>query len=139
MAMKRYSAFSKAQAYWNLTTRLFSVISRTLIGVGFHRLAEMLSVYSATSSNWASDSKVSELYSFLCNLNDNWYITLSLHIFIKIVQLKGFVTIDFDYIYIYIYIYANFIKHNRHFMPTYFFLELFKFPYYFYRIRGELI
>ena len=23
------------------------------------------------------------------------------------------------YIYIYIYIYANFIKHNRHFMPTY--------------------
>ena len=54
------------------------------------------------------------------------------------------------YIYIYIYIYicifrqhffvnANFIKHNRHFMPTYFLLDPFEFPYYFYRILGELI
>ena len=50
-----------------------------------------------------------------------------------------------DYIYIYIYIFrqhffvnANFIKHNRHFMPTYFLLDPFEFPYYFYRIRGEL-
>ena len=52
------------------------------------------------------------------------------------------------YIYIYIYIYilrqhffvnANFIKHNRHFMSTYFLLAPFEFPYYFYRIRGELI
>ena len=43
------------------------------------------------------------------------------------------------YIYIYIYIYANFIKHNRHFMPTYFLLDPFEFPYYFYRIQGELI
>ena len=43
------------------------------------------------------------------------------------------------YIYIYIYIYANFIKHNRHFMSTYFLLDPFEFPYYFYRIRGELI
>ena len=34
---------------------------------------------------------------------------------------------------------ANFIKHNRHFMSTYFLLDPFKFPYYFYRIRGELI
>ena len=39
----------------------------------------------------------------------------------------------------YMYIYANFIKHNRHFMSTYFLLDLFEFPYYFYRIRGELI
>ena len=37
------------------------------------------------------------------------------------------------------YIYANFIKHNRHFMPTYSLLDPFEFPYYFYRIRGELI
>ena len=37
------------------------------------------------------------------------------------------------------YIYANFIKHNRYFMPTYFLLNPFEFPYYFYRIRGELI
>ena len=43
------------------------------------------------------------------------------------------------YIYIYIYIYANFIKHNRHFMSTYFLLDLFEFPYYFYCIWGELI
>ena len=43
------------------------------------------------------------------------------------------------YIHIYIYIYANFIEHNRHFMPTYSLLDPFEFPYYFYRIRGELI
>ena len=54
------------------------------------------------------------------------------------------------YIYIYIYIYicifrqyffvnANFIKHNRHFMSTYFLLDPFEFPYYFYHIQGELI
>ena len=42
-------------------------------------------------------------------------------------------------VYIYIYIYANFIKHNRHFMSTYFLLDPFEFPYYFYRILGELI
>ena len=49
-------------------------------------------------------------------------------------------------IYIYIYIYwqhffvnTNFIKHNRYFMSTYFLLDPFEFPYYFYRIRGELI
>ena len=43
------------------------------------------------------------------------------------------------HIYIHIYICANFIKHNRHFMSTYFLLDPFEFPYYFYRIRGELI
>ena len=37
------------------------------------------------------------------------------------------------------FINANFIKHNRHFMPTYFLLDPFEFLYYFYRIRGELI
>ena len=47
----------------------------------------------------------------------------------------------YAYIYIhththeYIYIY----RYNRHFMPTYFLLDPFEFPYYFYRIRGELI
>ena len=30
---------------------------------------------------------------------------------------------------------ANFIKHNIHFMPTYFLLDPFEFPYYFYHIR----
>ena len=50
----------------------------------------------------------------------------------------------YKYIYIYIYIFififrqhffvnANFIKHNRHFMSTYFLLDPFEFPYYFYR------
>ena len=34
---------------------------------------------------------------------------------------------------------TNFIKRNRHFMSTYFLLDPFEFPYYFYRIRGELI
>ena len=33
----------------------------------------------------------------------------------------------------------SFIKHNRHLMSTYFLLDPFEFPYYFYRIRGELI
>ena len=31
-------------------------------------------------------------------------------------------------LYIYVYIYATFIKHNRHFMPTYFLLDPFEFP-----------
>ena len=34
---------------------------------------------------------------------------------------------------------TNFIKHNRHFLSTYFLLNLFIFPYCFYRIRRELI
>ena len=34
---------------------------------------------------------------------------------------------------------ANFIKHNRHFMPKCFLLDPFEFPCYFYRIRGKLI
>ena len=52
-------------------------------------------------------------------------------------------------IYIYIYrlcifrqhffVNANFIKHNRHFMSTYFLLDPFEYPYYFYCILGELI
>ena len=62
-----------------------------------------------------------------------------LRTFIHIYRDKGIDT----YIYkhtqtgVHIYIYANFIKHNRHFMPTYFLLDPFEFPYYFYRIRGN--
>ena len=55
-------------------------------------------------------------------------------------------TIPTYIIYIYICIFrqhffvnANFIEHNTHFMPTYSLLDPFEFPYYFYRIRGELI
>ena len=40
---------------------------------------------------------------------------------------------------IYIYIYINVIKHNRHFMFTYFLLGPFEFLYCFCRIRGGLI
>ena len=50
---------------------------------------------------------------------------------------------SFCHIYIYIwqhfFVNTNFIKHNRHFMSTYFLLDPFEFPYYFYCIRGELI
>ena len=66
--------------------------------------------------------------------------------------LPGFPRLGFSgklYIYIYIFeicifrqlffVNANFIKHNRHFMSTYFLLDPFEFPYYFYRIWGELI
>ena len=38
-----------------------------------------------------------------------------------------------------IYIYTNFIKHNGHFLSTYFLLDPFVFWYCFYRIRRELI
>ena len=48
-------------------------------------------------------------------------------------------TKSFLAIYVHEFLYANFIKHNRHFMSTYFLLDPFEFPYYFYRIRGELI
>ena len=39
----------------------------------------------------------------------------------------------------YFFVHTNFIKHNKHFMFTYFLLDPFEFPNYFYRIRGELI
>ena len=77
------------------------------------------------------------------------YIDVCIYIYIYINSCQ------YIYIYIYIYIYkymciyidrfiymyidANFIKHNRHFMSTYFLLDPFEFPYYFYCILGELI
>ena len=69
-----------------------------------------------------------------------------MYIYIYIYHVYIYIYISCIYIYIYImciyiymcvYIYANFIKHNRHFMPTYFPLDPLEFPYYFYRIRGE--
>ena len=51
---------------------------------------------------------------------------------------------DCGYIYIYIYIFwqhffvnTNFIKHNWHFLSTYFLLDPFEFPYCFYHIQQE--
>ena len=50
------------------------------------------------------------------------------------------------YIYIYIYIYwrhffinTNFVEYNRYFLSTYFIADPSILPYYFYRIRRELI
>ena len=43
------------------------------------------------------------------------------------------------YIYIYIYIYTQISLNIRHFLSTYFLVDLFILPYYFYRIRWELI
>ena len=40
---------------------------------------------------------------------------------------------------IYIYIYTNFVEHNRHFLSTYFLVDPFLLPYWFYNIRQELI
>ena len=44
--------FLKLQHYWNLTIRLFNVISRTFVGRGSYPSAEMQSVYSTASANW---------------------------------------------------------------------------------------
>ena len=50
------------------------------------------------------------------------------------------------YIYIYIYIYwqhffvnTYFVEHNRHFLPTYAFVDPFLLPYWFKNIRRELV
>ena len=56
------------------------------------------------------------------------------------------VNLPSQYIYIYIYIYwqhffinTNFVEHNRHFLSTYFLVDRFILPYWFYNIRRELI
>ena len=38
-----------------------------------------------------------------------------------------------------IYIYTNFVEHNRHFLSTYYLVDPFIFPYWFYDIRQELV
>ena len=55
--------------------------------------------------------------------------------------IKPLVCLKLIYIYIYrqhFFVNANFIKNNRHLMSTYFLLDPFEFPYYFYRIRGGI-
>ena len=63
MAMKGYSVSLSPQHYWDLTIRLFSVISRTLMG-GSYPSAEVQSVYSTAPADWAIDilEKRSEIY-----------------------------------------------------------------------------
>ena len=56
MAVKVYFAFPKAPVYWSLAIRLFNVISREL-GSGSYLSAEIQSVYSTVSSNWAGLKK----------------------------------------------------------------------------------
>ena len=52
MAMKGILHSPKLQHYWNLTIRLFSVISRTLVGRS-HPSAKMESEYSTAKAHWA--------------------------------------------------------------------------------------
>ena len=56
--------FPKLQHYWNLTIRLFSVISRTLIGGGSYHSTEIQSVYSTTPA----DRAIVGLCNFLFNI-----------------------------------------------------------------------
>ena len=53
MTMKGYSPHSSKLQNWNFTIRLFSVISRTLIGGGSYPSAEMQSVNSTALDDWA--------------------------------------------------------------------------------------
>ena len=48
----------KLQHYWNLTIRLFSVISRTHIGWGSYPSIEVQSVYSTAPADWAMNSSI---------------------------------------------------------------------------------
>ena len=42
-------------------------------------------------------------------------------------------------LYIYIYIYIYLVEHNRHFLSTYFLVDPFILPYWFYNIRRKLV
>ena len=84
--------------------------------ISFRRILVLCEIQTATRVGISTTPQASPFY---CN------------IFLKFLL--------YIYIYIYIYICSNFIKHNRHFMSTYFLLDPFEFPYYFYRILGKLI
>ena len=84
--------------------------------------------------------------SVLVNWREKRDVKMAANCFKK--QQKSTITHTHTHTHIYIYICifrqhffvnANFIKHNRYLMSTYFLLDPFEFPYYFYRIRGELI
>ena len=61
MAIKWYSTHSpKLQHYWNLTIRLFSVISNTLVGE-FYPSAEMQSVNSTAPADWTDLAEYSPM------------------------------------------------------------------------------
>ena len=48
-----YSAFPKTPHYWNLTIRLFNVLSRTLVDWRSYPSVEMQLVYSTAPAYWA--------------------------------------------------------------------------------------
>ena len=52
MAMKRYSTCPESQYYWNLTIRMFSVISGHTLGRAYPYV-EVQSVYSTAPTDWA--------------------------------------------------------------------------------------
>ena len=56
MAIKCTPHSPELQHYWNLTMRLLSVISRTLVREGSYPSAEVQSVYSTASADWAIQS-----------------------------------------------------------------------------------
>ena len=84
MTMKGYSHSSKLQHYRNVTIRLFSVISKTLVGQGSYPSAEKQSVYSAATADCAN------IYIYIYT-----HIYTHTHIYI------------YTHTYIYIYIYTH--------------------------------
>ena len=55
MAMKSYSTFPQSSS---ITIRLFSVISKTLVGGGSYLSAKMQSEYSAAPVDWAMSHNI---------------------------------------------------------------------------------
>ena len=78
----------KFQRYWNLTIRLFSVISRTLVvGEGAYHSAEAQSVYSTAPDDCAIGYLLASVLqlcrdavSVLCNLPEQLLIQLLVHL-----------------------------------------------------------
>ena len=88
MAMKRCSAFPKLQHHWNLTIRLFGVISRIL--VEGYPYAKMQSVYSTTPHPNSLDLKQS--CDIFLNMNtDLWIKWLSLSLYIYFLLVLNFI------------------------------------------------
>ena len=65
------TVLTKSQHYWNLTMRLFSVTSRTLIGESYPS-AEVQSVYSTAPADWAMFEK--ELFWHLTVYKQKLYL-----------------------------------------------------------------
>ena len=63
MGMVRYSAFPRAHTYWNLTIRLFSVISWILVEESYPS-AEKQSVYCIAPADWILHC--CNIYIYIC-------------------------------------------------------------------------